>query len=54
MRRLSRLVVLILVLTAPVAAFAGGPDEDPNGLAAPAPVEWTDTVMRFFVAWLGI
>lgn len=54
MRRLFRLFVLILVLSAPITAFAGGPDEDPNGLSAPAPVEWTDALMRVFVVWLGI
>lgn len=54
MRRLSRLFVLILLLASPVTAFAGGPDEDPNGLTAPAPVQWTDTVVRFFVVWLGL
>lgn len=54
--RLFLMVITLIALAFPMAASAGGADGDPDGLVAavPAATGWLDSLVRVFVAWLGI
>lgn len=56
MKRRILVLALLLTVLCPVVAAGTDADMDPNGLTAPAPevADWLDSVVRVFLAWLGV